>query len=355
VPTVLITGANRGIGLEFARSFAADGWRVIACCRHPEKSQELKEIGGEIEVHKLDVTDGLAVASLARELADVAIDILINNAGTYGPETGFGETDYDDWLDVLKVNTLAPMRLAERFVKQVGKSDRKLIVNISSRSGSIADNTSGGSYIYRTSKAALNMVTKGLAVDLKRHGITVVSFHPGWVQTDMGGDGAPVSVKDSVAGMRAAIDKLTPADSVAPLDDPLLADFVDNLDRINALAEQSPGFVWRLQTEAGNATDVAVTDDPQVIVNLTVWNSVERLFEFVYKTGHSGIMARRREWFGRWDGPHMALWWVPSGHRPSVEDALERLALLKAEGPTAAAFTFKTRFPAPHAVPAEAE
>lgn len=207
MPTVLITGANRGIGLEMVRSFAEDGWRVIACCRHPEKSKELKEISGQVELHKLDVTDGLAVASLARELAGEPIDILINNAGVMGPRSGFGETDYDDWLEVLKVNTLAPMRLAERFVEHVAQSDRKAIVNITSKMGSKSEMQSGGSYIYRSSKAALNMVTKGLSIDLAPRGIVVLTFHPGWVQTEMGGEGAQITTAESVAGMRAVIEQ----------------------------------------------------------------------------------------------------------------------------------------------------
>ena len=140
------------------------------------------------------------------------------------------------------------------------------------------------------------------------------------------------------------------ARALAPLDDPLLADFVANLDRVNALADAAPGFVWRLKDESGNATGIEVNDDPRVIINLSVWRTAELLFDFVYKTGHSSIMARRREWFERRDGPHMALWWVQAGHRPSVAEALERLALLAARGPTAEAFTFKTRFPAPDSV-----
>lgn len=215
MPSVLITGANRGIGLEFARSFAADGWRVHACCRSPDKAADLKALcetaGGAVSVHRVDVTDGLKVASLARELADVPLDILLNNAGVYGPRTGFGETDYDDWLPVLAVNLLAPMRMAERFVEHVAASERKLIVNISSRMGSIAECT-GGSYVYRSSKAALNMVVKCLSVDLAPRGLRVIAFHPGWVKTDMGGPNAEVAPAQSVAGMRAVIEGLGPDD-----------------------------------------------------------------------------------------------------------------------------------------------
>ena len=217
MPSVLITGANRGIGLEFAHSFAGDGWRVHACCRNPDKAKELKALcagsDGAVTLHRLDVTDGLKAASLARELAAQPIDILLNNAGVYGPRTGFGETDYDEWLPVFAANTLAPMRMAERFVEHVALSQCKLIVNISSRMGSIGDNTGGGAYIYRSSKAALNMVTKCLSVDLAARGICVVAFHPGWVKTDMGGESAAVTPAESVEGMRGVIDRLIVQDS----------------------------------------------------------------------------------------------------------------------------------------------
>lgn len=209
LPTLLITGANRGIGLALARGFAGDGWRVHAGCRQPERAAELKAVEGDVTLHRLDVTDGLRVHGLARELADEAIDLLVNNAGTFGPRGGFGETDYDEWLKVLAVNTLAPMRMAERFVAQVARSERRQIVNISSRMGSMA-NDKGGAYGYRSSKAALNRVTKGLSADLRDRGITVVALHPGWVQTDMGGVGADITVEASAAGLRRVIDGLTP-------------------------------------------------------------------------------------------------------------------------------------------------
>ena len=213
MPTVLITGANRGIGLEFARSFAAEGWSVHACCRQPDKASALKAVAGEVAVHRLDVTNGLQVAGLARELADQPLDLLLNNAGIYGPRTGFAQTDYDEWTPVFQVNTMAPLRMAERFVAQVARSERKLIANISSKMGSIGDNARGGSYIYRSSKAALNMIVKSLSVDLAGRGIAVVAFHPGWVQTDMGGPEAALTAADSVAGMHAVIDRLGPADN----------------------------------------------------------------------------------------------------------------------------------------------
>ncbi len=215
--SVLITGANRGIGYEFARSFADDGWHVHACCRSPDRAQSLKELAGgsvgAVTLHRLDVTDGLKVASLARELADEPLDILLNNAGIYGPRTGFGETDYDEWPPIFATNVLAPMRMAERFVEHVAASERKLIVNISSRMGSVGDNSGGGAYIYRSSKAALNAVVKSLSIDLAPQGITVVAFHPGWVKTDMGGESAAIDATNSVTGMRAVIDRLGPADT----------------------------------------------------------------------------------------------------------------------------------------------
>ena len=215
--TVLITGANRGIGLAFVRAFSSSGWRVHACCRNPDEAGDLNALSQDsadaVKVHRLDVTDGTRIADLAREMADEAIDVLLNNAGVMASRTGFGETDFDGWLPVFAANTLGPVRMAEGFVENVARSQRKLIVNISSAMGSVGDNVSGGSMIYRSSKAALNMVSKSLAVDLASRGITVIVFHPGWVQTDMGGPSATVTPKDSVAGMRAVIDRITPSDS----------------------------------------------------------------------------------------------------------------------------------------------
>ncbi len=210
MPTLLITGANRGLGLEFVRQYLAEGWTVRACCRNPERSKQLKQLGGDIHVHKLDVTDALHVANLTREMREEPIDLLINNAGVYGPRSGFGGQDFDAWRDVLEINLLAPMRMVESFLPQLELAGAPAVVNISSRLGSIETDEGGGSYPYRTSKAALNMVTKNLSVDLADKGITVVSVHPGWVRTDMGGKSASVSPEDSVSGLRAVIADLTP-------------------------------------------------------------------------------------------------------------------------------------------------
>ena len=134
---------------------------------------------------------------------------------------------------------------------------------------------------------------------------------------------------------------------VAPSTDPRVKPFFDALDRVNALADASPGFIWRLQTEAGNATDLQPTSDPLFLVNMSVWTDADSLFNFVYRSAHTPEMARRREYFERFEGAYQALWWVPAGHRPNVDEGLSRLWRLDRYGPTPLAFTFKARFPAP--------
>jgi len=217
--TLLITGANRGIGLEFCNQYAAAGWRVLACCRDPHKADALNRLAARypdlIKPHALDVTDHAQIDQLARTLTDETIDLLINNAGVYpaADKGGFGHTDYAEWMAAFNINTMAPLKIVEAFVRQIARSKLKLIVTITSQMGSIADNSSGGSYLYRSSKAAANMVVKSLAVDLKERGITSVAFNPGWVKTDMGGPNAMIPVEQSVADMRKVIDGLTVADT----------------------------------------------------------------------------------------------------------------------------------------------
>jgi hypothetical protein len=133
--------------------------------------------------------------------------------------------------------------------------------------------------------------------------------------------------------------------TVAPLDEPVMADFVANLERINALGDASPGFVWRLQDEFGAATTIRAFDDPLMILNMTVWETIEALREYAYRSDHVTYLRRRREWFVPLEGPSLVLWWVPAGHRPTVDEALVRLERLTADGPTVAAFTLKTPFP----------
>lgn len=211
-PSVLISGANRGIGLEFTRSFVTDGWQVIACCRNPAGAMELATLAAanhNLEVYALDVTDYPRMAELSAQLRDRKIDLLLSNAGVYGPGTRFGEVDAAAWRQVFEVNTIAPLMLAEHFVDQVAASEQKLIAMVSSKMGSIDDNGSGGGYIYRSSKTALNQVVKSLSIDLAERGISVVALHPGWVQTDMGGANAETTIEDSVKGMRRSLQSAT--------------------------------------------------------------------------------------------------------------------------------------------------
>jgi len=210
MPTVMITGANRGLGLEFAVQYAADGWRVLAACRDPSEGGRLKEHDGDIKVLPLDVTDYGAVEALAHELRREAIDLLVNNVGIYGPRPcQLGSIDYTAWEEVMHINTLSAMKVAESFVDHVARSDKKIIAAISSKMGSLTDNASGGSYIYRSSKAALNAVMKSLAVDLAPKEIIVAMFHPGWVRTDMGGPSALIDASESVSGIRGVIGDLS--------------------------------------------------------------------------------------------------------------------------------------------------
>ena len=208
-PTILITGANRGIGLELTDQFSADGWQVLACCRNPDNSPELQGLSNAhsgVEVHALEVTDYEQMSALSARLAGRPIDILLSNAGIYGPRGAvFGEVEPASWRKVFEVNTIAPLMLAQAFVEQVAASRQKLMAVISSKMGSIADNGSGGSYIYRSSKTAVNQVVKSLSIDLAGRGIAVVTLHPGWVRTDMGGAGAETGVGDSVSGLKGIL------------------------------------------------------------------------------------------------------------------------------------------------------
>jgi NAD(P)-dependent dehydrogenase (short-subunit alcohol dehydrogenase family) len=216
--TVLITGANRGLGLEFSRQYAQAGWKVIACCRNPQQADELlklAELHPNLSILPLDLADFAQIDELARTLADESIDVLLCNAGLYGDRSGsgFGELDYRLWTESFLVNAQAPVRLAESLLPQIRRSQRRLIVAMTSLMGSMGDNSSGGSILYRSSKAALNSAMKSLSLDLKAQGIGVLILHPGWVRTDMGGSSAPTSPEDSIRGMRKLIESFTPADS----------------------------------------------------------------------------------------------------------------------------------------------
>lgn len=194
--TVVITGANRGLGLALVRVFAAQGWRVHAGCRLPEKAHELKQVAGDVQVHRLDVTDALQVSGFARALADEPIDLLVNNAGVTGSRAAFGAIEYDNWQQVFAVNCVAPLRLAEAFAGRLAERPGGLIVNISSAEGSIGEAEAGGAHFYRASKAALNMLTRSLSLDLAERGVSVVAVDPGWVCTRIGGPEAPTAPED---------------------------------------------------------------------------------------------------------------------------------------------------------------
>lgn len=217
MPSTLITGANRGLGLEFARQYLADGWQVYAACRDPNAASELRRAdasGHKLRILALDVTDLASVKAAAAELEGQAIDLLINNAGVGGARgQTIGNIDYKAWAKMLDVNTMGPMRVSEAFVDHVARSERKLIVTLTSGMGSLADNRSGGSIAYRSSKAAVNMVMRSLAIDLAPRGITCVVVNPGWVQTDMGGPHASLTPAESVTRIRTLIETLGPAQS----------------------------------------------------------------------------------------------------------------------------------------------
>lgn len=213
MPTVLITGANRGLGLEFARQYVADGWRVIATCRDPAKAEGLRSLGSAVEIHALDVADFTAIGHLAQTLDEQPIDLLIANAGVIGSDRNLGDLTGERWMQTLRVNTVAPILLAQALLPSLRAGAGKTAVFLTSLMGSIDDNGSGRYYDYRSSKAGLNAAVKSLAIDLKGDGITAIVIHPGWVKTDMGGAGAPLEAPASVGNMRKTIAKLKQSDS----------------------------------------------------------------------------------------------------------------------------------------------
>ena len=214
----LITGANRGLGLEFVRQLLARGDSVVACCREPSAAKELQELAGaadgRLTLQALDVADAEAVAALPAQLTD-AVDVLINNAGVAAAEEAFGEFDAATMARVLHINSIAPMLVTQALTPLLEKrGTQPKVVCITSGLGSIthADGLTYG-LSYGMSKAALNMGVKKLASELKRRGVAIIALHPGWVQTDMGGANAPLRPPESIRGMLAVIDKLTTADN----------------------------------------------------------------------------------------------------------------------------------------------
>ncbi|MDP7624042.1 MAG: SDR family oxidoreductase [Rhodospirillales bacterium] len=227
MPSLLITGANRGIGLEFTRQYLSDGWRIYACCRAPEKADTLKKLAegfsDQLSIYRMDVRNGDEVSAVAEALNGIPIDILINNAGivdSYGRGVFEGKDDpdlknydLDLWLEIFNTNVVSQGRITGEFADNVAASERKMVVMISSGLASINNTWQAGRYAYRTSKAALNMLTRGVGAWLEPRGVTVVTIAPGWTRTELGGPNAHYSVEESISGMRKVLDGLTIKDT----------------------------------------------------------------------------------------------------------------------------------------------
>ena len=203
---ILVTGANRGLGLGLVKKFLKNNEKVICTTRNISKSKELtlckEKYNDNLEICELDLLDKDSPNILSNFLGDETIDLFINNAGVIGHSAQhFKSVSLNHWLEVLKVNLIAPLLITQSIIKNIEKSSERKIYFISSKVGSIEDNKSGGMYIYRSSKTALNQVVKSLSIDLKPLGISVISLHPGWVRTEMGGPNALISVEESVNGM----------------------------------------------------------------------------------------------------------------------------------------------------------
>lgn len=210
---VVVTGVSRGLGFELCRQYLSEGAKVYGCCRFPEQSQKLLELkrsaGYQFELVPLDITQPGMIHNL-QYVIEEPIDILINNAGIYGPSgLSYDQITVDPWMEVLRVNTVAPIMVTQALVEKVAQSREKKIILMSSKMGSMGDNQKGGSYIYRSAKAALNAVGKSLAIDLADKGVSVGIVHPGWVLTDMGGENALIDTETSIHGIRKVIEQLS--------------------------------------------------------------------------------------------------------------------------------------------------
>ena len=210
--TVFITGASRGLGLEFSKQYLAAGNRVIATARNPEQSAGLQSLQQEyadnLKIYTLDVTSEQSRRAVSEAVGDRVIHVLINNAGYYGASNALGNLDEAEWAKVFHINCIAPIKMVELLRSNLVNAGSATVAMLSSKMGSMGDNTSGGSYIYRSSKAALNAASKSLSIDLASEQIKVVALHPGWVLTEMGGPNALIDTTTSVSGMRKVIDGL---------------------------------------------------------------------------------------------------------------------------------------------------
>ncbi len=210
--TVLVTGTNRGIGLEFVKQFLTRGDKVFATCRHPDIADDLKKLHithSDLEILEMDASRIESMENLSQQLKGKAIDIFVNNAGVYGPrDAEFGKLNTRAWATVLQINSIAPLLLTQLLIDSLRSGKDKKLVYLTSKMGSIDDNKGGGSYIYRSSKTALNAAVKSLAIDLADEGFVAAVLHPGWVLTDMGGPHALIDTHTSVSGLIEVIDGL---------------------------------------------------------------------------------------------------------------------------------------------------
>ncbi len=216
---VVVTGANRGLGLAHAKRFAERGFDVISTARDPDSATALQALASahdNLTVRRYDARDPAGANALKAEIGETPVDILFNNAGVMGPpsaEQVFDAVAVDEILDTVRVDALAPLELSRVLADNVAASTKKLIANQSSLMGSIADNGSGGFYAYRTAKAALNMIGRSMARDLAPRGITVLTLHPGWVKTDMGGPSGTITPETCAEGQQALFDRASASDS----------------------------------------------------------------------------------------------------------------------------------------------
>ena len=228
MPTVLVTGANRGLGYEHVKQYAQKGWKVIACARNPKKATELDNLKDKYDdnfiIEQLEVIDHPRIEELAEKYSNTPIDILINNAGTTGPLGVPGamdyqkidSMDYEIWRDILEVNLISPFKVATAFHDHIAQSEKKLLIMMSSDLGSIEQNTFGGFYSYRASKAALNIISKGMSVDWQD--LTVIALAPGWCKTYLGGEEAEIHPDESVENQQAMFEKIISSNSGMFLD-----------------------------------------------------------------------------------------------------------------------------------------